>query len=106
VEGGSADHECRAAAPLGREPGSRFAGGDDPIVGHGNPGFPQALCIHGCRLARVVRHEDDLHPGSQQLSQRLRRARHRLAPDPDHTIEIDQQAIEFICQCHFRGPGY
>ena len=54
----------------------------------------------GGGLAGVVGDEDQLLAGGEQLTQRLGRARDRLAADPDDPVEVDQKSIEVVRQRH------
>ena len=59
-----------------------------------DPQPAQPLRVGGGRLARVVGDEDDPLAAVEQRRQRLRRARHRLAADPDDPVEVDQKSVE------------
>jgi hypothetical protein len=56
-------------------------------------------------MHRVVGDEDDLLPALEQLAEGLDGAGQQLAPDPDDPVEVDQKAVEFVCQRHRRAEA-
>ena len=102
LEGRCADRKRAPIRPgvRGGEARGRFPGGYNSVLGHRDPGPPQPLRIRRCEPARVVGDEGDLPAACQQLPQRLGCPRHHFPPNPDHTVEVDQETVEFVRQCH------
>ena len=80
-----------AASRAGDDPG-----GDDPLRPDLDPHPAQPLGVLRGPFARVVGDEDDLLARREHRRQRLRRARHRLAPEPDDPVEVDQETVVVI----------